>query len=59
MDYREGYLKFRQRLLSMYDTEEVAKYDAWISSLTVDDHRASLSDLLPHCPLRRLAGSME
>lgn len=52
MDYREGYLKFRQRLLSMYDTEEVAKYDAWISSLTVDDHRASLSDLLPHCPLR-------
>lgn len=51
MSFRESHLEFRNRLLSIYDTEEVATYDEWITSLTPEDHAACLADLTCHCYL--------
>ncbi len=52
MSFRESPIEFRQRLLSLYDRDEVAKYDEWIKQLSIDDHQATLDDLQPYCPLR-------
>lgn len=47
MGYRKSFLEFRKHCLTVCDAGEAAKYDAWIQSLTDEDHLALLSDLEP------------
>lgn len=52
MSYRHSYQEIRRRCIESYDAEEAKKYDAWISSLTSEDHAACLADIQTFIPLK-------
>jgi SAM-dependent methyltransferase len=51
MSFRESQTEFRNRHLLAYSTEEAVKYDGWIATLSLDDHNATLLDMIQHCEL--------
>ena len=51
MNYRVSHEESRRRYLDSYDAEEAARYNAWIDTLTSEDHEACLADIQKIVPL--------
>jgi SAM-dependent methyltransferase len=48
MSYRLAQHQSREKLESIFNENEVAKYDDWVSELTDEDHEACLLDIAQH-----------